>query len=228
MNINLYNKITIIATIMLVFFALIIGFYFIMSLGSDKDRITKIINKKYASYEIKEIKLEYVDWSSTISDAEQDNHKATQATVIIANEDEQMTIKFKKRFNMWLITNSYYDYGENLANDIYYVEIDYSYVGKSVDFDEYIESYDVWVIPDKEGRLYKKSGSGDGWYYSYMYYKDIYKTQDGFVYVFNKRSSSWEKSDKNYSDLQHYGNYTKIDKEEAIEILKKYSSYTDN
>ena len=208
--------------------ALMISFYFIFSIGNDRDKITKIINKKYNLYEIKDISLEYIDWSSTVSDAEAKGHKATQATVIIANEEEQMTIRLKKTFNLWFITNANYDYGNNVANDIYFVEETWSNLGKAIDIENHIKLNNLWIIPDKDGNLYTKSGNGDNWYYSYKYYKNIYKTQNGYVYVFDKENSDWKKSDEKYSDMLYYSNYTKIDKEEAVAILKKYSSYVDN
>ena len=214
-----------IITAIFIIIVLIISFYFIFSIGNDRDKITKIINKKYNSYEIKNISLEYVDWSSTVNDAEEDGHKATQATVVIANEKEQMTIRLNKVFNLWFVVSSEYDYGSNIADDIYFIEEKSSATfNKESDIEEYIKSIDSWIIPNEDGKLYKKYSNGDNWYYMYKYCENIYKTKNGYVYVFDKESSEWKKSDEKYSDMQYYGNYKEIDKESAIKILKKYSS----
>lgn len=50
---NNIDKITvkkIIKTSVFVAIAIIVSFYFMFSIGNDRDRITKIINKKYSSY----------------------------------------------------------------------------------------------------------------------------------------------------------------------------------
>lgn len=213
--------------IILILISLIISIYFIFSIGNDRDKITKIINKKYNLYEIKNIKLEYIDWSSTVSDAEKKGHNPTQATVIIANEEEQMTIRLKKIFNLWFITNANYDYGNNVPNDIYFVEESSGSVGGAIDFEEYTKLNNLWIIPDKDGNMYTKS-SDDGFWYSYRYYKNLYKTQNGYVYMFDKEISDWKKSNEKYSNMLYYSNYKKIDKEEAMAILKIYNSYIDN
>ena len=216
----------IITSIILIIIALIIVIYFIFSIGSDRHKITKIINKKYNMYEIKDIKLEYVDWSSSVRDAEKYNHKATEATAIIANKEDQITIRFKKQFNLWFITSANYDYGKNVDNDIYFVEEENSSIGRAADIEEYIKN--IWIIPDKNGNMYTKVGDVNSWYYSINYYANIYKTQNGYVYLFDKNNLDWEKTNKKYSDMVYYGNYKRINKEEAIEILKKYSSYEEN
>lgn len=212
--------------IIFIIIALIIGIYFMFSIGSDRDKITKIINIKYNLYEIKDIKLEYVDWSSTVRDAEEYGHKATRATAIIENEEEQITIRFEKQFNLWFITNANYDYGKNVDNDIYFVEEAYGNIGSAIEIEEYIK--DIWTIPDKDGNMYTKVGDENSWYYSIKYYANIYKTQNGYVFLFDKKISDWKKTNKKYSDMTYYGNYKKINKKEAIEILKKYSSYVEN
>ena len=68
-----------------------------IALIKDKNRIENIINKKYSSYIIKNLELNYVDWSSTVTSADE-NHKATEAKVILQNESEQITIYLKKVF----------------------------------------------------------------------------------------------------------------------------------
>ena len=57
--------------------------------------------------------------------------------------------------------------------------------------------------------------------------ENIYKTMDGYVYVFNKEISDWEKSEESYADMEYYGNYDRIEKSYAAELLKKYSGYEE-
>lgn len=195
------------------------------SLSKDREAVLKIINKKYYSYEVKDLQLEYVGWSSTVSSADE-NHNATRATAIIENEEEQITLHFKKTFNIWSISSSEPNYGPNIPNEVYFVEEAYNNVGKAVDIDEHIKGR--WVIPDENGNLYKKVGDATNWYYSFKECKKIYKTKDGYVYAFNEESSNWEKSTETYADLCYYGNYEKVTKEYAIEIIEKFSSYREN
>ena len=92
--------------------------------------------------------------------------------------------------------------------------------------DEYIKG--LWVIPNKEGSNYKKIGDNDDWYYSVRYYKDIYKTQNGRIYVFDKENNNWKISEETYAHLNYYSNFTKVSKKKAIGILEKYSSYQES
>ena len=195
------------------------------SLSEVRESVTKIINKEYSSYEIKDLQLEYVDWYSTVRTADE-YHSATRATAIIENEEEQITLHFKKNFfNIWSISSAEPNYGSSVPNDVYFVHMNYVSVGNKVDIDEHIKKY--WVIPDGNENLYNKIGNDENWYYSFKECKEIYKTKDGYVYVFNKKISDWEKSTKTYADLCYYSNYTNVTKEYAIEIIEKYSSYRE-
>ena len=191
------------------------------TLSENREALINVINEKYNDYEIKDLELSYVDWSSSIREADE-SHIPTEATAIIENENEQLTIRLEKNyFNNWKIKSANPNYGPNIPNDVYFVKIDGSNIGKSMDIDEYVKN--VWAIPDEKGNLYKKVGSGSDWYYSVNVYSEIYKTKDGYVYEFNKKTSDWEKSTKNYDDLCTYG-YKKISKDEAMEIIEKYNS----
>lgn len=195
------------------------------SLSKDREAVIKIINKKYYSYEVKDLQLEYVDWSSTVRSAD-GYHNATSATAIIENEEEQITLHFKKTFNIWHISSSYPNYGPNIPNEVYFVNMGYQNIGRAIDIDKYIKG--CWVIPDENGNLYTKQGDATDWYYSFKECKNIYKTKDGSVYVFNKEISDWEESTVTYADLCYYGNYESVTKEYAIEIIEKFSSYREN
>ena len=138
-----------------------------------RQTITNIITKKYPTYDIKHLRLEYVNWSSTVDDAD-DLNEATKATVIIKNSKEQRTIHLNKKINKWIISSDKADYGSDVPDDTYFIEIESQSIGNAVDMDEYIKG--LWVIPNKEGSNYKKIGDNDDWYYSVRYYKDIYKT----------------------------------------------------
>ena len=217
----------IIATVLTVFFAwqLIAGDYS-SSLENDKTRITNMIKIKYTNYKIKDLKLEYVDFYSTVREADEFS-KATEATAIIENDVEERTLHFKKRIFMWLMDGDTPNYGQNIPNGLYFIEATYMPVGKDVDIDKYIVESSYWVIPNKDGSNYKKVVEND-WYYSILVCKNIYKTKDGYVHIFNKDNSYWEISSTTYADLLGYFNYTKIDKEYALSLIKENSPYKGN
>lgn len=197
-----------------------------VSLVKDRNRIEKIINKKYDSYTIVDLELNYVDLFSSVREANNYN-RATEATVIIANDNEQRTLHLDKNFFMWIIDSDQPDYGSNLPNDVYFVEMMYQSIGKAVNIEEHIKDMKYWVIPDEEGNYYKKSGNDENWYYSIKHCSNIYKTQNGVVYSFNKEISEWEISTVTYSELCYYSNYDKVDKKYAMNIIQTYSSYKD-
>lgn len=222
---SISRKVIIISLLIIIASILIFPNFLKTSLSQDRESVTNIINKEYSSYEIKDLQLEYVDFYSTIRTADE-NHSATRATAIIENEEEQITLHFKKNyFNIWSISSSEPNYGSNVSDEVYFVYMYYHSVGKKVDIDEHIKNY--WVVPDEDGNLYNKLGSDENWYYSFKECKEIYKTKDGYVYVFNKEISDWEKSTETYADLCYYGNYEQVTKEYAIEIIEKYSSYRE-
>lgn len=213
----------------------IIGGYFLLKqiepsaalLEKDKETITKIINEKYPSYDIKSFGLYSVNFFSSRVPADEE-HKAIEATIIIKNEIEQRTIKFDKNYFKWSILSDEPDYGPNVPNNIYFIDRQYETAGKTVDIEEYIKEYNYLVIPDENGNYYKKSGQDKEWYYSFEYCRNIFKTKDGKVYIFNKENLDWEVSNIEYSSLCYYsGNYEKVDKNIVINILERYSSYKE-
>lgn len=197
------------------------------SLEKDKQNVAQVVKKEYPSYEVKNVHLTYTDFFSTVVEADKD-HVATSATATAENDTERITIHLMKDsfilFSVWRIESANPDYGPNIPDDIYYIEMNYRSVGKAVDIDEHIKK--LWVIPYEDGSLYKKAGVSD-WYYSVKVCDNIYKTSGGKVYVFNKQDSDWEESDETYSGLNYYGNYQKISKEEALDIIEKYSDYRE-
>jgi len=199
------------------------------SLAESYEAIEGVIKKEYKGYEINGINLSYVDFYSTVTEADE-NHPATRATAVVKNGEEAITVRFEKVFNLfgspWVIVSSIPEYGPNVQNDVYFIEMDYRSVGKAVDIEEYISADGRWVIPDEDGNLYTKHGEPD-WYYSVGLCRNIYKTKDGDVYVFDKDISDWKKADKRYSDLVYLGNYREITKEYALSIIEKYSSYRE-
>lgn len=194
-------------------------------LSTYEDKVTKIINKEYADYEIESLELEYVDWSSTITNAEEGDIP-TKATVVIKNDVEERVLHFEKEFFMWKITSSEPISGVNVPNGIYYIEENYCNAGKLVDIEECIKN--SWILPNHEGKTYSKVGEGEDWYYSYKVCENIYKTMDGYVYVFNRDIEDWERAEESYADMEYYSNYERIKKDYAMELIEKYSSYREN
>ena len=195
----------------------------------DSKIITTIIKIKYPKYDINSLKLHYVDWSSSVRTIDEHHkyHKATEATAIIINNDEQRTIRFEKFLIIWYISFNKPDYGQNVPDDIYLLETGGHAIGQAVDIEKYISESKEWIVTDENGNKYKKSGNDNSWYYIVNTYKEIYKTKNGKIYIFNKDVSNWELSSKSYSELTYFSNYKIIDKTKAIEILEKYSSYRE-
>ena len=189
------------------------------SLSKDRARVEKVINSKYSSYKIKDIKLEYVDWSATIKEADE-NNRATMSTVIVENEQEQETIHLERTFNIWYIKSAYPNYGPNVPNGEYFAKVEYTKVGIETNIDEYIKDY--WVVKNSNGDLYTKEEYDKIKYYSFKEYKKIYKTKNGKVYETDKERLKWEESTVTYNDLCYYDSYNYLKKEEAKEILEKY------
>ncbi len=191
-----------------------------VTLIKDEEKIKEMINQKYPDYSISELELNYVDWSSTVREANGD-HKATEAMAIIENENEERTIHLRKKFNNWNIESDEPNYGPSVPDEQYFIEIIYEHVGKSINIDEQIKKY--WIIPDDDGNPYIKEGKGEDWYYTFKYCRNIYKTDGGKVYVFNKEKSDWEICDVTYSDLRYLSNYDDVDPKYGMELIKNYS-----
>ncbi len=229
------NKIIEKSIIILGVFAVLTAIIYLVIIGFEsadeanaRHRVTieNIVKKKYPTYQIVDIKLEYVDWSSTVSEADHFN-KATKAEVVIKNSGEQRTIRLLKRFFTWYISSDNPDYGYNVPNGEYYIEENYASIGKAVDMEEYVQKGYRWIIPDENGNLYRKVGEDSSWYYSIHYYVHILKTYNGRVYEFDQKLLEWKESDRSYSELKYYYNYRKANKDEVVKILKKYASYDE-
>ena len=190
----------------------------------SRKRISAVINRKYPSYQIVTLTPEYTDWSSSVREAD-DYHKPESATVVIKNKEEQRTIHFYKHFGIWRILKDAPDYGNNVPDDVYFMEASISHIGKKSNIDEEIKG--LWIIPNENGELYQKEG-GEDWYYSYRLIHQIYKTENGSVYMLNKENFEWEPTDLAYSYLDYYGNYTRISKDEAENIISTYRNNNEH
>lgn len=191
----------------------------------DKYSIRGYFKSHYPSYKINDIELSYYSWFWSGYYNADDYHKATNAKVIIQNEREQRTVLFKKFLLIWLLDRDVPDYGPDIPDGFYFVEIKSQVIRYGVDIEEHIKDRKYWIVPDKGGNNYTISKSSN--YYSIRYCDNIYKTKDGKVYIFDKEKSNWKVSEKPYSDLVYYGNYQKVKKKYAMEIIEKYSSYKE-
>lgn len=217
---------TIIISVVILFLIIILLSSPIYSLIVDRKAIVNLINKKYSSYEIKDLQLEYVDWSSTVKSANE-SHSATRAIAIIENETEQRTLNLKKIFLIiWSISDSEPNYGPNVPNEVYFVDSNIISFDKEVDINEHIKYF--WIIPDENGDLYKKYGDTKNWAYYAKLCNNIYKTKDGYVYVFNKDILDWEKSTITYAKLCYCANYEKVTKEYVVEIIENFIPYREH
>lgn len=191
---------------------------FVSKTKTSKKRIIRIIKRKYPAYQIVSLRMQYADWSSTIKEAK-DGHRATSAKAVIRNDEEQRTLHFSSSFRIWRTIHDAPDSGKNVPDGVYYMAEHYGAVGKKIDIDEYIK--DLWIIPDKNGKSYHKS-DGENWYYSIHYITNLYRTENGSVYMLNPETFEWELTEKTYSEIDYYGNYTRISKTEAEQIIRKH------
>ena len=193
---------------------------FASTLTMTKKRLNAIIKFNYPSYDIISLVPEYTDWFPSVRPADED-HRATSATAVVRNDKEQRTIHFEKVFGIWIRENDKPDYGHNVPDDEYFLEAGSADIGKKSDIDEEIKG--LWIIPYEDGTLYKKS-YGEDWYYYYRYVKNMYRTGNGNVYVLNKDTFEWEPTDIGYSELDYFGNYERITKDKAEDMIDSYRS----
>ena len=238
MSINKKYILPIILLLIALFIAIVMILLFIVSIGValyipesslslDEHRalVKELINQNYPDYNISSIELQYTDWSSTIRTADE-NHTPKKALVLIEKEDNQIDVYCEMHMNKWYISESIPKSGSLVPNDVYFAEFRIENIGKAANMDELIKERKYWIITGETGKGYTKINSGSDWYYSLKHCENLYKTVDGKVYQFNKDTNDWEISDIPYSNLVHYANYTEITKDYALEILRKYSSYT--
>lgn len=191
----------------------------ISSTDIARKRVENIIRRDYPSYHIDSLEMQYVDFFSSVREADYDD-KPTLATVVISNRDEQRTIHFEKELFLWCIEKNAPDYGPNVPEDEYFIDINWNHVGIMIDIDECVK--DEWVIPNENGELYYEDGISYT-YYTYQYIRDIFRTQNGRIYAINKKTLEWEPSEITYSYLDYFSNYRRISKEEAEEIISAHS-----
>ena len=196
---------------------------YIHNMENATKRITKLVNKKYPSYEI--IEMEIVSDDGVYgNDSPVDRfHAANEATVIIKNDVEELTLDISRSLFRWKIDHALIDYGPNVPNDVYYVRKETENINDVGNIDEYLKKY--LVIPDYNGNYYTITDTQRQRKYSFIRCRSIYKTMDGYVYIFNEDSLEWEKSTMPYGFLDYVDNYTKIEKKVILDAIDKYISY---
>lgn len=178
--------------------------------------IKSILNAKYSSYSVDSLKLQYIDWSSSVREVdEMYDGNPTMAEVVIHNNDEQRTIHFKKILCIWCIDTDLPDYGPNIGDGEYYAEINSENISSNYDVDTEIQNR--WYLPYSDGTLYKKAERSD--YYYYQGIKNMYRTNSGKVQKLNKDKLEWVDDDTLYSDLTYYSNYVMISEDDAKSVI---------
>lgn len=178
-----------------------------------RKKITARLKRKYPSCQIVSLIPEYTDWSSTVREAD-DSHRATSASAVIRNGEEQRTILLNKCFCFWRIRHDLPDFGPNVPEGLYFISDQYGTVGKRINITAYIRN--MWIIPDETGAPYKITG-GD---YFIHYISNIYKTEGGRLLRLNPQTFCWEEAGKPYSELILYGTCTKASRAEIEEIIE--------
>ena len=189
--------------------------------GMAISAIENNIKRTYPNHTITDLKLEYTDWSSTLSEAKDDD-KATRAEVIIENDDESRTLRYEKKLFFWIKKFDGPDRGTGIIDGEYYAKIEYEFPENIHEYDYAIENGYTILIRNDDGEFFSKSKNGN--YYSVLVCKKLYKTENHKVYEYNRNSNKWEESKEKYSDLLYYiGNYKKIDKQRVDETISKYN-----
>ncbi|MBQ6285546.1 MAG: hypothetical protein IJK67_04480 [Bacilli bacterium] len=195
----------------------------IHNMESATKRITKLVNKKYPSYEILEMEIVSDDGFYGNDSPVDRFHDANEATVTIKNDVEGLTLNISRNLFRWKIDRALIDYGPNVPNDVYYVRTETKNINDVGNIDEYLKKY--LVIPDYNGNYYIVTDTQKHRKYSFRRCRAIYKTMDGYVYIFNEDSLEWEKSTMSYGFLDYVDNYTKIEKKVILDAIDKYISY---
>ena len=179
------------------------------------------IKRTYPNHTITDLRLEYTDWSSTLSEAKDDD-KATRAEVIIENNNESRTLRYEKKLFFWIKKFDGPDRGTGIIDGEYYAAIEYRFPENIHEYDYAIENGYTILIRNDDGEFFSKSNNGN--YYSVLVCKKLYKTENHKVYEYNEHSKQWEESKTKYSDFLYYiGNYKKIDKQRVDETISKYT-----
>lgn len=197
------------------------GITFFLKENMDRIIINRIIENDYPEYKITDVKYEYTDFYSSIRPADKEN-PPTLATITIKKDEEERIIYLEKYLFVWKITEDNVNSGSNIPNDQYFFKRYSTTVRSDVNIEEHIRSNKYWVIPDENGNDYHRLSSGN---YSLYICEKIYKTENHVVFEYNEDEENWVISSVSYSNLLYYGNYEEVAKSDALNLIKKYSSY---
>jgi len=200
--------------------AIVAALFGVHTAAIGKVLVKIIVKLKHPSYRITNVKMQKVDFFSTVKEVT-GAEIATCAVVVIENKTDRRTLHLEKFLWFWLVKNDAPDFGPDVPEDEYYIEISGENRGKLANIDAIIER--EWILPAKDGSLYKKIGDED-WYYTFLKVQAIYRTLGGRVYALNKQNFAWEQTEIPYSELDYLGNYDKISKEEAEKLINERKS----
>ena len=196
---------------------------------NDKRKITELIKKEYPSYEIDIIKLQYINFFSTVEDIDDNmysNELPELANVYIKKNENKIRIYLIKEHMKWSIRDAFPISGP-IVPDSYFVVPKSIIITDKVDISKYIRDNKYWIIKNKDGQYFRKECKKNDCKVYIDYYEQIFKCENAIVYKFEKNNKVWEKTDFLYFDLKHYDNFKEIDKKKAVEILDKYASYKE-
>ena len=194
------------------------------SISMEQKRVRELIKKRYPDCEIVECKLEYVDWSSTISEVSENDtfyNRPTLAEATILVDGAKYDINMSRGLFSWHIGSNYSQDGVEVEDIEYYCVIMYSNIGQAADMEDWCKRN--WTLPLDDGSLYRvvdDTQDGGIIYYSVKTCDALYMVENKSIKKMGLRDNDWTESDTTYSDLKKYGNYTKITEEECMEILR--------
>lgn len=215
----------IIAVICVVILIIVLGVKFVFhpEISKELKKVKKLISRHYPEGKILDLKLRYVDWSSTIRDIEDDDifyNRPTRALATIQSGSEEYVIELERGLLFWHITNDNSKSGVEAKGIEYYATIHGNSVGSAVDMDDWCNSN--WVIPQDDGSLYKSVDDteiGGIKYYSVMICDGLYVVENKKIQQLSKYDKDWTESEYSYSDLKRYGNFRQVTEEEYNYIL---------
>ena len=177
------------------------------SIREEKINVEQLIKKQYPNCEILKCQLQYVDWSSTVRDIDEDDvfyNRPTRAKAIIM-DSIKYDIELERGLFGWNINGCYSQSVVDADVIEYYGLIRMSSVGSAVDMEEW--SKENWVLQLGDGSRYSvvdHTKEGGSIYYSVKVCDALYIVENNSIKQLRLRDKDWTEADYNYSEIKKY------------------------
>ena len=192
------------------------------SIREEKINVEQLIKKQYPNCEILKCQLQYVDWSSTVRDIDEDDvfyNRPTRAKAIIM-DSIKYDIELERGLFGWTINGCYSQSVVDADVIEYYGLIRMSSVGSAVDMEEWCK--ENWVLQLGDGSRYSvvdHTKEGGSIYFSVKVCDALYIVENNSIKQLRLRDKDWTEADYNYSEIKKYSFIKQLTKEEFDEIL---------